>query len=63
MLTADCQKVVYMIQYKVLAKHCYGESKAFFLEMVGDSYRYIAENTKDSQLEAVNFALKAGVNE
>jgi 14-3-3 protein len=36
-----------MIKSKVLAKACDGESKAFFIKMVGDYYRYIAENAKD----------------
>ena len=59
-LTADCQKVVDMINQKVLAKKCDGESKAFFVKMVGDYYRYISENAKGAQLEAVKQnALKA----
>jgi len=49
-----------MINHKVLAKPCDGESKAFFVKMVGDYYRYIAENAKGSQLESVKKnALKA----
>ena len=49
-----------MIKSKVLAKNCDGESKAFFIKMVGDYYRYIAENAKDSLLEQVKQnALKA----
>merc|ERR1712187_1030990 len=59
-LTADCEKVVKMIQDKVLSKSCDGEAKAFFVKMVGDYYRYIAENAKDAKLEEVkNNALKA----
>jgi len=59
-LTADCEKVVDMINKKVLAKSCDGEPKAFFVKMVGDYYRYIAENAKDAKLEEVrNNALKA----
>ena len=59
-LTADCEKVVKMIQDKVLAKSCDGEAKAFFVKMVGDYYRYIAENAKDSKLDEVRqLALKA----
>jgi hypothetical protein len=59
-LTGDCQKVVDMINKKVLAKPCDGESKAFFVKMVGDYYRYIAENAKGAQLEQVKQnALKA----
>merc|ERR1712021_186879 len=41
-----------MIQSKVLSKPCEGESKAFFVKMVGDYYRYIAENAKGADLEA-----------
>ena len=43
-----------------MAKSCDGEAKAFFIKMVGDYYRYIAENAKDSKLEEVKQeALKA----
>ena len=52
-LTADCEKVVSMIQSKVLSKATDGEAKAFFVKMVGDYYRYIAENAKDQKLEEV----------
>ena len=45
---------------KVLAKACEGESKAFFIKMVGDYYRYIAENAKGALMEQVKqSALKA----
>ena len=42
-----------MIDKKVLAKNCDGEPKAFFVKMVGDYYRYIAENAKDAKLDEV----------
>merc|ERR1712151_585806 len=59
-LQDDCQRIVDMIQKKVLAKSCEGESKAFFVKMVGDYYRYIAENAKGSLMEEVKQnALKA----
>jgi 14-3-3 protein epsilon len=59
-LTADCETVIKMINDKVLAKECAPEAKAFFVKMVGDYYRYIAENAKDSKLEEVKqSALKA----
>ena len=59
-LSADCQKVVDMINEKVLARPCEGEPKAFFVKMVGDYYRYIAENAKGDELETVRqYALKA----
>lgn len=59
-LTADCQRVIDMINSKVLSKSCDGESKAFFIKMVGDYYRYIAENAKGALMEEVKQkALKA----
>ena len=59
-LYEDCNNVIKMIEEKVLAKDCRAEAKAFFVKMVGDYYRYIAENAKDSVLEDVkNKALQA----
>ena len=59
-LTGDCQRIVDMINVEVLKKGCDGESKAFFIKMVGDYYRYIAENAKGALLEQVKQnALKA----
>merc|ERR1712084_121788 len=52
-LTADCEKVITIIDQQVLSKECGEEAKAFFVKMVGDYYRYIAENAKDSKLEEV----------
>jgi len=45
----------------VLSRDCANlESKAFFIKMVGDYYRYIAENAKGAQMESVKTeALKA----
>ena len=42
-----------MINTKVLSKNYNAEPKAFFVKMVGDYYRYIAENAKDVFLEQV----------
>ena len=50
-LTGDCQRIVDMISKEVLKKPCDGEPKAFFVKMVGDYYRYIAENAEDNLLE------------
>merc|ERR1711976_350332 len=52
-LTQDCKNIIEIINSKVLAKSCDGESKAFFVKMVGDYYRYIAENAKGSLMEEV----------
>jgi hypothetical protein len=49
-----------MINNLVLSKSCDGEPKAFFIKMVGDYYRYIAENAKGDNLDKVKqSALKA----
>ena len=55
----DCQKIIDMINDKVLSKSCADEAKAFFVKMVGDYYRYIAENAKDATLEDVKTKAKA----
>ena len=52
-LISDCENVIKIIDEKVLAKSCENEAKAFFVKMVGDYYRYIAENAKDQKLEDV----------
>ena len=55
-LADDCQKVIDMINNRVLSGSCENEAKAFFIKMVGDYYRYIAENAKDDKLEEVKLA-------
>jgi len=52
-LRDDCQRIVDLIEKNVLEKTCDGEAKAFFVKMVGDYYRYMAENAKGEQLEGV----------
>ena len=59
-LMADCQLVVDQINEKVLDKSPSGEAHAFFVKMVGDYYRYMAENAKGEKFEEVKqSALKA----
>jgi len=58
-LRADCQKIIDMINTRVLGGSCSDEAKAFFVKMVGDYYRYIAENAKDALLEDVKGKAKA----
>jgi len=52
-LMQDCEKIITMIDSRVLNTDCTDEAKAFFVKMVGDYYRYIAENAKDAKLEEV----------
>ncbi len=62
-LQDDCQRIIDMINNKVLSKACDGEPKAFFIKMVGDYYRYIAENAKGENLEKVKQSALAAYNE
>merc|ERR1712166_66561 len=55
-LQDDCQRIIDMINNKVLPK-------AFFVKMVGDYYRYIAENAKGDNLEKVKQAALSAYNE
>jgi len=59
----DCEGIIEIIKSKVLAKPCQDEAKAFFLKMVADYYRYIAETAQGDKLEQVKKeALKAYVD-
>merc|ERR1712151_1271021 len=62
-LQEDCQRIVDMINKHVLGKPCDGEPKAFFVKMVGDYYRYIAENAKGANLEQVKQNALAAYNQ
>merc|ERR1711934_665215 len=62
-LQNDCQKIIDMINNRVLQGECADEAKAFFVKMVGDYYRYIAENAKDAKLEEVKQKAKAAYEE
>jgi uncharacterized membrane protein len=42
-LYKDCENVIAIIQTRVLNKTSEVEARAFFVKMVGDYYRYIAE--------------------
>ena len=42
-LYKDCEHIIEIINSKVLSKTSDEEAKAFFVKMVGDYYRYIAE--------------------
>ena len=57
-LEADCNKIIKMINERVLNTSCADEAKAFFVKMVGDYYRYIAENAKGDTLEQVKSKAK-----
>merc|ERR1711957_730186 len=51
----DCDLIIEIINDNVLNKSCDGEAKCFFVKMVGDYYRYKAENAKggDRQSKAI----------
>ena len=53
-----------MIENRVLkGSPCSDDAKAFFVKMVGDYYRYIAENAKDDQLEEVKESARKAYEE
>lgn len=59
-LYRDCESIIDLIRTKVLSKPIQDEAKAFFVKMVGDYYRYIAETAQNEKLEQVKQeALKA----
>lgn len=59
-LYKDCENIIDLIKSKVLNKQADDEAKAFFVKMVGDYYRYIAETAQAAKLEQVKQeALKA----
>ena len=59
-LYKDCEHVIHTIQSKALSKSAEPEARAFFVKMVGDYYRYIAETAQGEKLETVKReALKA----
>lgn len=59
-LYKDCETIIELIRSKVLSKPSDEEAKAFFVKMVGDYYRYIAETAQEQKLEQVKTeALKA----
>lgn len=50
-LYSDCEKIIEIVRSKILTKQNEEEPKAFFIKMVGDYYRYIAETAQGDKLE------------
>ena len=58
-LESQCNKVIEIVKEYSLAKATDDEAKTFYQKMIGDYYRYIAENaTGDSLEKATNGALE-----
>jgi 14-3-3 protein epsilon len=49
-LYRNCDDIIAVIRTDVLSKSADDESKAFFLKMIGDYCRYVAESAKDDRL-------------
>jgi hypothetical protein len=49
-LYRNCDEIIALIRADVVTKASDDESKAFFLKMIGDYCRYIAESAKDERL-------------
>jgi hypothetical protein len=43
--------IITIISTHVLSKSCEGEAKCFFVKMIGDYYRYKAENAKGAEFD------------
>jgi hypothetical protein len=52
-LYKNCDEIIVTIKNDVLKSVGESESKAFFLKMIGDYCRYIAESAKGERLENV----------
>ena len=52
-LEKQCKKVISIVQDHSIPKATEAESKTFYLKMIGDYYRYIAETAKETLLEEV----------
>lgn len=50
-LYKNCEEIIDIIKVEVLEKAADDESRAFFLKMIGDYCRYIAESAKDERLQ------------
>jgi len=50
-LYKNCVEIIGLIRHDVLGKAGDDESRAFFLKMIGDYCRYIAESAKEQRLE------------
>ena len=49
-LYRNCDEIIALIRSDVLTKASDDESRAFFLKMIGDYCRYVAESAKDDRL-------------
>lgn len=52
-LYKNCDEIIVIIKNDVLKSAGESESKAFFLKMIGDYCRYIAESAKGERLDNV----------
>lgn len=50
-LYKNCDEIISIIRTEVLSKSPEDEPRAFFLKMIGDYCRYIAESAKEARLE------------
>lgn len=50
-LYRNCEEIIDIIQKDVLSKASESEARAFFLKMIGDYCRYVAESAKGDRLE------------
>ena len=53
-LVEQCEKIIGIVNNSCLGKSSDDESKAFYLKMIGDYYRYMAESVTGDKLSEVS---------
>ena len=62
-LFQDCENIISMISSDVMASLTEAEGKAFFQKMIGDYYRYMAENAQADRLTKAREGALSSYNE
>ena len=59
----DCSMIIEMIQTQCLNKKCEDEAKAFFVKLIADNHRYIAEMSQGERFEKSREAARQSYEE
>ena len=59
----DCSMIIEMIQTQCLNKKCEDEAKAFFVKLIADNHRYIAEMSQGERFEKAREAARMSYEE
>ena len=59
----DCTMIIEMIQTQVLNKKCDDEAKAFFIKLIADNHRYVAEMSQGEIFEKAKESARTSYEE